>query len=263
MAAVSNWLLELPVLWLGLVIFAATAAITSAIYVIVMVLASDERRRSAFTAFSPGMLPPLGLVFALVVGFIAAQVWSDWSNAQQAVNREASALRAADILADRLPRARAARIHALVRMQIETAVRKEWPAMAKQQQTLAVVPPPLGGALQVALSLRPADEGQVEAQRELVSSLENALDARRQRIIASQSSVNWVKWTGVVLLAALTLLGIAFVHAENRLTAALAMGVFAAAAAVVIVMIAAHDRPFAGQLTVRPTPLEQVATRRG
>ena len=44
-------------------------------------------------------------------------------------------------------------------------------------------------------------------------------------------------------------------------TAALAMGVFAAAVAVAIAMIAAQDRPFAGQLGVKPTLLEQVAPR--
>ena len=37
--------------------------------------------------------------------------------------------------------------------------------------------------------------------------------------------MNWVKWSAVVLLAALTLLAIVFVHSGNRVTAALAMGV--------------------------------------
>lgn len=67
-----------------------------------------------------------------------------------------------------------------------------------------------------------------------------------------------MKWTGVILLAALTLLAIAFVHSENRVTAALAMGLFAAAVAVAVVMIAAQDSPFRGQIGVKPTPLEQV-----
>jgi len=160
---VCNWLLGLPVLWLGLLVLAAAGLVTVAIYAAVMALAADERRRAAFTAVSPGMLPPLGLVFALVVGFLAAQVWSDWGNAQQAVNREASALRAADILADSLPPARAARIHELVRLQILTAVRTERPAMAKQQQTLAVVSPALGDGLRVALSTSPVNARQVEA----------------------------------------------------------------------------------------------------
>jgi len=37
-------------------------------------LAVDERA-SAFKALSPGILPPLGVIFGLLVGFIAAQVW--------------------------------------------------------------------------------------------------------------------------------------------------------------------------------------------
>ena len=134
--------------------------------------------------------------------------------------------------------------------------------MAEQRATLTFVPPELGAALDIALALSPTNGGQTVAQRELVASLEAALDARRQRIIVSESSVNWVKWTGVILLAALTLLAIAFVHCDNRLTAAIALGMFASAVAVSLVMIAAQARPFAGQLAVKPDPLEQVEPER-
>jgi hypothetical protein len=57
----------------------------------------------------------------------------------------------------------------------------------------------------------------------MVAALETALDARWERIIVSESRVNWAKWTGVVLLASLTLLAIAFVHSENRATTAISM----------------------------------------
>jgi hypothetical protein len=212
--------------------------VTAAIYAAVIGLAANERRRAAFKAVSPGLLPPLGIVFGLVVGFLVAQVWSDSSQAQQAVNREASALRTVDLLVDRFPGAPEARMHALVRRHIEIAVSKEWPDMANQRASLTIVSTSLGAALQLALALQTTNDGQAVAQKEIVSSLENALDARRQRIIVSESRVNWVKWTGVILLAAIALVAIAFVHVENRITAALAMGVFAAAVAVVLVMIA-------------------------
>ena len=91
-----------------------------------------------------------------------------------------------------------------------------------------------------------------------MDSLQSALDARRQRIIVSESSVNWVKWTGVILVALLTLVAIAFVHSDNRLTAGLAMGIFAAAVAVSLMLIAAQARPFNGQFAVRPDALIQV-----
>jgi len=40
------------------------------------------------------MLPPLGIIFGLLVGFIAVQVWSDFDRAKVAIATEASALRA-------------------------------------------------------------------------------------------------------------------------------------------------------------------------
>jgi hypothetical protein len=105
---------------------AASFLTAAAVYVVVMWLAVGKRRE-AFKAVSPGMLPPMGLLFGLIVGFLAAQVWSDAGNAQQAVNREASALRATIILARTFPGAEA-RIDALLRTHIRDAAEKEWPA---------------------------------------------------------------------------------------------------------------------------------------
>ena len=96
------------------------------------------------------------------------------------------------------------------------------------------------------------------AQREILAALENALDARRQRILVSESGVDWVKWLALLVQAACTLVAIALVHSDNRLTARLAMGLFSTAVAVCIFLITAHDRPFTGQFSVRPAPLLQV-----
>ena len=126
-----------------------------------------------------------------------------------------------------------------------------------RRATLTVIPAPLARALP-PISLPSRTEGQKAAQREIVGSPQSALDARRQRILVSESSVNWVKWAGVILVALLTLIAIAFVHSDNRVTAALAMGVFAAAVAVSLLLIAVQERPFSGQFAVRPDPLIEV-----
>jgi hypothetical protein len=54
-------------------------------YAVVMTVVKGERAR-AFKALSPGMLPPLGIIFGLFVAFLAAQVWSDVDRAQAAVS---------------------------------------------------------------------------------------------------------------------------------------------------------------------------------
>jgi hypothetical protein len=70
--------------------------------------------------------------------------------------------------------------------------------------------------------------------------------------------VYWVRWTGVIVVALLTLIAIAFVHSGNRLAAALAIGIFAAAVGVSLMLIAAQQRPFSGQFAVRLDVLIQV-----
>ena len=256
-ASVTGWAQDLPVVGLALTVFALTFLAAAVIYVVVMALAVGARG-SAFKAFSPGMLPPMGLLFALLVGFLAAQVWSDAGRAQDAVNREASALRGVVILVHAFPGDTERRMNALVRRHIRDAATEEWPAMAHRRATLTVVPAPLARALQLAISLSPSTEGQKAAQREIVGSLQSALDARRQRVLVSESSVNWMKWTGVFLVALLTLIAIAFVHSDNRVTAALAMGLFAAAVAVSLLLVAVQERPFSGHFGVSPDPLIEV-----
>ena len=243
---------------LAIAVLAVTLLVSVAVYVVVMVLAVGKRRE-AFKAVSPGMLPPMGLLFALIVGFLAAQVWSDAGRAQEAVNREASALRSAVILAQTFPGEPENRTDALIRRYILDAADVEWPAMARQRATLSTAfPAPLAEGLRLAIGLSPRSEGEKLAQRELIASLQSALDARRQRILLSESSVNWVKWAAVVLVALLTLIAIALVHCDNRLTAALAMGLFSSAVAVSLILIAAQQRPFSGEFAVRPDALIEV-----
>ena len=98
----SDWLHNLPVAWMALVVFGLTYLVAAAIYAVVTVLAVGERARS-FKAVSPGMLPPLGIIFGLFVAFNADQVWSDNDRAAAAVSREASALRSVEILAASFP----------------------------------------------------------------------------------------------------------------------------------------------------------------
>src|SRR5262245_59618676 len=210
----TNWLYNLHIGWLALFIFTATYCVAAAVYWIVTRLAVDDRAR-AFKALSPGMLPPLGIIFGLLVGFIAVQVWSDFDKGKAAVATEASAVRAVVVLAGSLPEEQKTRIHALIKHHIEEAVNREWPAMAQGRASLSVLPAALIEELHDALALKPADDSQRTVQRELVSALDTALEARRQRIVISQSDVSSVKWLGILLQGLCTLVAIAMVHCDN------------------------------------------------
>jgi len=253
----SDWLHNLPVPWMALVVFAFTYGLAVAIYAVVAWLAVGERARS-FKAVSPGMLPPLGIIFGLFVAFTAAQVWSDNDHASAAVDREASALKTVVLLAANFPGDPETRLRTLIHRYIEDSATKDWPAMARRTADLRMTAQPLADALQFALALKPDSPGGVTAQRDMASALQSALDARRQRILVSRSEVNAVKWICLYLQAFVALLAIALVHSDNRLASGLSIGLFATGVAASVLLIAAHDRPFIGQVSVSPEPLLQV-----
>ena len=132
--------------------------------------------------------------------------------------------------------------------------------MAEQRATLATLPHALVQCLQVTLNLKPADESQATAQREIVDFLGKAAEARRQRIVISQSSVSTVKWVAILLMGLCALIAIAMVHSDNRLTCAIALTLFATGIAMSVLMIATYTRPFTGDISVGPDLLQQVIT---
>ena len=132
--------------------------------------------------------------------------------------------------------------------------------MAAQRATLETLPQALVQCLQVTLNLKPADESQAIAQREIVDFLGKAAEARRQRIVISQSSVSTVKWVAILLMGLCALIAIAMVHSDNRLTCAIALTLFATGIAMSVLMIATYTRPFTGDISVGPDLLQQVIT---
>jgi hypothetical protein len=253
----SDWLHNLPLQWMAVSIFSAVYLTAAILYVVIRALAIGERLY-AFKAVSAGLLSPLGTLFALFVAFTAAQVWADTDRGSTAVDREAGALSRVMFLAASFHGEPEARLHDLVQRYIGEATMQEWPRMARQTTVLRITPRPLAKALNLVLALKPDGQGQEIAQREMVTALENALDARRQRIIISRAHVNLVKWCCLCAQALSVLFIVALVHCENGLAARIALGTFATGISVSLLLIAAHDRPFTGEISVQPAPLLQV-----
>jgi hypothetical protein len=245
----GDWLLNLPLPEMALLVFVAVFLVAAAVYLVVIGLAVDARGR-AFKALSPGMLPPLGIIFGLLVGFVAVQVWNDFDRAKLAVATEASALRGN----------RYSRRESSGRAEGRIAPAGQSPYRAGGDAGMGIhgetAPDdanhadPLIEAMKITLALQPADETQRTVQHEIINYLHRALEARRQRIVISQSSVSAVEWAAILLQGLCTLIAIAMVHSDNRLTCAIALAIFTIGIAVSVLLIAAYSRPFTGEISV-------------
>jgi hypothetical protein len=232
-----EWLLHLPVLWMGLVIFAANYLIAAVVYWSSTKLTGDRGR-----LVDPGILSPLGVVFGLLI-------------TDNAVADEASALRDVVLLARSLPEDDNSRLRALVERHIDVSETEEWPAMANGRAVIAM-PTALREALREALRFATVDDNQRTAKSEIIKSLQKALDARRQRIVISQTNVSRVRWFGLLVTGLCVLIGIAFAHLDNLRNCRIALVLFATGMSASILIIACHSRPF--NSTVGPELLHEI-----
>lgn len=235
----SEWLLHLPALWMGLIIFAIIYSIAAVVFWVATKYGDGSR------FVDPGILTPLGVVFGLLVVFTASQVWADLDRANSAVADEASALRDILLLAGGLSDDESAKLRVFVQRHIHASETEEWPAMARGQAVVAM-PTALREALKEVLSFPTADDPDKTA---IIKALEKALDARRQRIVISQATVNWIRWFGLWVTGLCVLVGVALSHLESRRNCRVALALFATGMAASILIIAFHSRPFSGKIS--------------
>ena len=112
--------------------------------------------------------------------FTAAQVWTDNEKARAEIDREASALRSAAILATSFPSEFQVQLRELIRRYIADVAAQEWPLMAQGTANLRAIPGVLAEALQATLALNPSHQGQKTAQRDIATAfncIERAVSA--------------------------------------------------------------------------------------
>ena len=129
------------------------------------------------------MLTPLGVILGLLIGFLAARVWTNLDRAVEYVGQEAGALRETVLLVDTLPPDVRMSVRQAVQRHIDLLESEEWPAMARGHATLHSIAVGLAEAMTALLSFVPTQSNQQLAQERALSAIEQALEARRNRVM--------------------------------------------------------------------------------
>jgi Protein of unknown function (DUF4239) len=204
-----------------------------------------------FEKFENTMLGVLGVLTALLVTFLANNVWNDVTEAGQVVREEARALEQAARVAERLPQLKAP-LHALIQQYAAALIEREWPAMARDEaddQAGRL----LSEAERLALALAPDSDNERELHNRLMRHLEGAIDARLKRLEISRRKVAALR-IGVLAAGVITLIAIAIVHVRAPREQLIALALYATSIAVILLQILAYDRPFIGSVIVGPEP---------
>jgi hypothetical protein len=225
---------------------------------IAMDVMSRGRVATALKATTPVMLTPLSVLTGLLIAFLASRVWTNLDHANAYVAQEASAIRQSVLLADTLPADTRVAFRAGVKEYLHFVEAEDWPAMAANRANLRR--PGLTDVMATLLSFVPTTPGQQLAQQHAVGAIEQALEARRNRILLSKASISPLQWAVIIVLFVMILLTTAMVHLDKRLTMALNLFIISTAIAASLVVLMVNDRPFtSGGITLEPQALREIS----
>ena len=204
-------------------------------------------------------------MFAIMLAFSAAGIWTDDIRAREAVQREANALENIVALASYLPE----QLREEVRNQIlvfgRRTIDEDWPAMQRR----AGLNEPLFERLDRSPIVRLIDQLSSGAGGStagaafggLVGQLMELRSARIQREMIARGGVSPAQWMALILIpvAALTLIVLAYNHDFRWQVTAASIYIVAVCAALFVIL--AHDRPFVGHLGIKPIPIERAMER--
>ena len=160
---------------IALLVFGACYMLTAAIFCSATIL---SRRAVAgdLKAVAP-VLTPLGIILALLIGFLAARVWTNLDRANQYVGQEAGALRETILLTNALPTDVRTGVRQAVKKHLDFIESQEWPAMASGRANLQSIAVGLAEAMTELLSFTPVQANQQLAQQRALVAIEQALEA--------------------------------------------------------------------------------------
>ncbi|WP_244136959.1 DUF4239 domain-containing protein [Burkholderia pyrrocinia] len=246
-----NW----PSWLMGLFIVTATVAAALAGYALFRRIAPvdlhPEQRAMAIT-----MVSVITTINSLLVAFSAISVWDAYNSAERTVDAEATAAGelSRDLAAFGDPVADAA--SGALRAYLDGVVRYEWPTMQQHASADAQAAARFDRLFDMANRIEPRSERQRVLLGEVLARVNEMAKHREQRLLTLDVAMPATLW-GVVLLASVVSFLLLYILPGTRFNIALVSS-WALTLGLAFFFVLAVDRPFAGEVSVKPEPLRAI-----
>jgi hypothetical protein len=216
-----------------------------------------HEHRSSHNDVAGFIIAIVGVVYAVLLAFIAVAVWQNYDATNTAVDREASLVSNLYRDAVGLPDATRTELRSDLDKYLTTVIETEWPVQrAGRAKKRGWQPLNHFHAVLTRVQSTSADGTVVHA--EMLRALNNLYDARRTRLLSTQQGLSGVIWT-ILLLGGSITVAFSYFFGVQSLRMHFAMtGMLAASLALVFVLMIALDQPFRGSLGIDPTPYIEV-----
>lgn len=204
------------------------------------------------------MASTVGIIYAVLLAFIAVAAWENYNNAGEVAVDEASQIanlyRSSRLLEPWPGDAVGRRLEQYV----ETVIGEEWPAMAGGRPVGESGTVLLEEAAALLVKSLPDDAKSAALLQEMLSRLHDAYEARKKRLLAADEALNPSIWV-VQLLGGLISLGFCWIFGTpHRGFHMVATSLVATAFGLVIFLIVSFDHPYRGAVQIGPDPFQRL-----
>jgi hypothetical protein len=248
----ADWIYSHPIWMVGSIITGLAVLLSWGGLVVFHALVPLDVRR-AHNDIVGFTIAIVGVVYAVLLAFIAVATWETYAKADDIVENEANRLGNLFFDAAGLPEDAAAEFREHLKDYVQTVINDEWPA----EQSGGINRGSFEKGWDILRELnahvagyRPGTAGEAVVQQQLMQTLNELFSARRARLLAAKARVPAVVWW-IILLGGTVTVGYTYLFGMHSFKMHLVItGTMAASLALVIVLIVALDRPFRGEVSV-------------
>lgn len=201
-----------------------------------------------------------GVFYGITLGLIAVATWDGYEVAEHLVIKEASSLAALDRDVSALPEPAASELRHLLRNYLDYVIDRAWP-----EHRRGIIPVE-GETLVDAFASRlvrydPKTERDSALFQAAITQFNDMLEHRGERLASIGNGLPTVLWW-IVLIGAILNMAILYVlRIEPLRTHTLLIALLSSFISLMIFVIIAMDHPFVGDLSINPTPFENLRAR--
>ena len=251
---ISAWL-DLPVMgvFVGLAFFfGLTAALINW-----LAFASPLRARiRSFGGLVASYFTSVAILFALLSGFLTAEVVDTNRQAVRAVKLETGALSSLHALS-LISSPEMQPLRTALHDYLEAVLNDEWPRMSLGSNSTKAQTA-LDNLLRAASDVTIATAAGQAVHTGIVDLALKVAAARSERLALRSQHTDELKWAAVLFLCLMTQIALGMEHLKRRRANVAALAIFTVAAVVVLGLIAILEFPFDGPISVSSEPLERL-----
>jgi hypothetical protein len=197
----------------------------------------------------------VGMLFAVLLGFMVADAMQRFSYARQTVQQESSAIGNVFRTCDGLPTANRDKIRKLCADYCRVVIDDEWPKL-KEKKTSRKAWDVYRELWKECVQYEPVTPKQVNCHASLMSDMSEVGDERRIRADAIHNGMPAVLWAVLIVGGVATILFTYFFTPSNLKVQIVMVSIVSLVICLNIFLLASYDDPFSGDVMVNPTMFE-------